>query len=41
MSNTVEMLASERCKSEPYTLLFNFSLICKANAVKKNILVKD
>ena len=30
-----------RCKSETYTLLISFSLICKADAVKKNILVKD
>ena len=41
MSNTVEMLAIQRCKCDPYTLLFNFSLTCKANAVKKIILVKD
>ena len=37
MSDTVEML---RCNSEPYTLLFSFSLICKADAVKKKLSVK-
>ena len=38
MSDTVEMPASQmRCNSEPCTLLFSFSLIYKADAVKKYI----
>ena len=43
LENVVEwaiLLKCSRCNSEPYTLLFSFSLICKADAVKKILSVK-